>query len=471
MLASAPFRRAEAAAPLILAGAILAGLLAVFEHTAPVLLSLISLILIGATCYTTFRRPDLLVPLIVATTPLEITKIYIPILKASTDWFGYDVSLLDAGRLAMLLAAAIWALRALQTGRVNLPRDHLFGWAAALVAIGGVTLTYSLDPNKGRNELIRLCFNFLLMVMVAAYAATPGRQRAVARTWIVVGAILAVVALAQFVTGFAFWNPKLQEQGDFRRINATFADPNTFASFLNVGAAFALSFLAARRTRFWLWAPALGLLGVGLVVTFSRSGWVAFGLMILLWGLFFARTGRQLLLFLAFLASGAGIVAAAPGALDRIADLGGVEALSVRPQLIAVGLLMFAEQPLTGLGLGSFQAAVTTSYAYAYPFFNYVTASHTSIVTTAAEQGVFGLLATLGLLGTAVARAYLLATDRWLSTTGRACARALVLGLFVLVVAGQTTGALFEEPYTWIVLGMLIGLRRAALRERGLAAA
>jgi len=61
---------------------------------------------------------------------------------------------------------------------------------------------------------------------------------------------------------------------------------------------------------------------------------------------------------------------------------------------------------------------------------------------------------------------YLLAADRRLPAATRAVARALLLAILVLVVAGQTTGALFEEPYIWIVLGLTIALRRAAIAER-----
>jgi O-antigen ligase len=460
-----PRRAQPSPAALLLAGALLAGVGVVAGPVGPLVISLVGLALLIATCWLAYQRPDLLVPLIVATTPLEITRIWIPFLKASTDWFGYDVSLLDAGRLAMLLAAGIWAVRAAPSGRLAFPRDQLFVWASVLVLVPAVSLLYTLDPARGRNEVIRLLFNWLLMVMVATYLPTTARIQTAARSWVLVGVVLAVVALGQYATGIAFWNPKLQEQ-EFRRINSTFADPNTFASFLNVGAAFALSYLAARRTRFALWLAALALLGSGLLVTFSRSGWLAFGLMVVIWGIAFARTPRSGLLFVLALCAGALLVLAAPSALDRLQNLTGAETLSYRPYLIDVGLQIFREQPLTGLGIGSFQLAVTTSYAYAYPFFYYITASHTSFVTTAAEQGIPGLVATLGVLATVAVQGYLLAVDRRLPAATRAIARALLLALFVLVIAGQTTGAFFEEPYIWIILGLAIALRRAALAER-----
>jgi O-antigen ligase len=284
-------------------------------------------------------------------------------------------------------------------------------------------------------------------------------------SWVLAGVALSVVALWQWASGSAFWNPQLQT-GAFRRVTGPFADPNTFASFLNVAAVFALNRLAARDGRPAPWLLGLGVLGAGLFVTFSRSGWLALASVVVLWGLFLARTRRALAIFAVMLAAGAGVLALVPSVLARLENLGSYESVSVRPELIEVGLLMFREQPLTGLGIGSFQLAVATAYSYAYPFFWYVTASHTSFVTTAAELGLPGLLCTAGLLFTALVQAYLLAVDRRLSSFLRSSARALILAVVVLVVAGQTTGALFEEPYVWIALGMIVAVRRCALEER-----
>jgi putative inorganic carbon (HCO3(-)) transporter len=411
-----------------------------------------------------YHRTALLVPLIVAAAPLEISKLWIPVLKSSTPWFGYEVSLLDAGRLAVMLAAAVVAARTLVRGRLLLPRTPLLYWSAGLVLFAASTVLYSFDPAKGRNEAIRLLFNFVLMLVVATIARTTARVHAAALTWVVVAALLSVLALGQYALGVSLWNPFLQQQA-FRRINATFLDPNIFASFLNAAAAFGVGLLAARGERVWPWLLTLALLLGGLAVTFSRSGWIAFAAMALLAGLAFARSRRALQLFAAFATAGLLLLLAAPAALARLENLGSIESTSVRPFLISVGLLMFAEQPLTGLGIGSFSLAVRTAYAYAYPYGYYISASHTSFVTTAAELGVPGLLLTAGVLATATVQAYRIAVDSALPARWRALARGLLLALFTLVVAGQTTGALFEEPYVWIVLGLLVGLRVAVARE------
>lgn len=408
------------------------------------------------------RRPDLLVPAIVVATPLEITRVWIPFLRTTTDFYG-EVSLLDAGRIVMLLAAAVWIGRGLATGRLRVPRDATVVWTGGLLVLGALSLTYTLDPARGLNEVVRLAFNWLLMVVVATFASSTRRVEVAAWTWVAIAAILAVVAIGQYATGVAFWNAKLQE-GELRRSSATFADPNTFGSFLNVGIAFGLAFMSARGERLWLWAGLVAVIAAGLVATFSRSGWLALGLMIVVWGVGFARTARAAALFGALLAAGLAIVAATPALLDRLQNLDSNEALSVRPALVRVGLLIFQEHPLLGIGIGSFQRAVSTTYSDQYPFWAYVSASHTSFVTTAAELGVVGLALVAGSLATGLWRGYRLAVDRALAARSRAIGRALVLATLALIVAGQSTGALFEEPFVWIVFGLAIALPRALAR-------
>jgi putative inorganic carbon (HCO3(-)) transporter len=454
-------RAADVAWILAAAASVALGVAAVYGPVLGQLLTLLILCGVVAGLVLVFLRTDLLVPLIVATTPLEISKLWIPFLRAPTDWYGYQVSLLDAGRLAILLAAAIWILRGLLGGRLTIPRSTLWLWSAMLVGLIVVSLAYTLDPIRGRNEALRHAFNLSLMVIVASLTTSEARLRLAVVAWVLVGIALSALAVWQQLTGIAFWNDKLVA-GALWRANTTFADPNTFASFLNVGIAFCLGFVAARGERLGSWGAGLVLLSGGLIATFSRSGWLAMALVAVVGGLAFARSWRAVGLLAAMLVGGAGVVLAVPSIVDRLSNLTTYETVSVRPELISAGLTIFAENPLVGLGIGSFQLAVATEYRWAYPFWWYVTASHTSFVTTAAELGIVGLVAAAGVLATALIQAQALARDRALPARLRAHARGLILALLVLIAAGQTTGALFEEPYVWIVLGMVVALRRLA---------
>ncbi|MBI3968115.1 MAG: hypothetical protein HY329_20965, partial [Chloroflexi bacterium] len=67
----------------------------------------------GAVTLFLMNQRALLVPLIILTVPLEISKIFIPILQAENPWGGYSVSLLDLSRLMTMLAIGVWMLDSL----------------------------------------------------------------------------------------------------------------------------------------------------------------------------------------------------------------------------------------------------------------------------------------------------------------------------------------------------------------------
>ncbi|TAK22319.1 MAG: hypothetical protein EPO26_11500 [Chloroflexota bacterium] len=442
-----------------------AGWLSIWNITLPVAQAIVAVAGIALILSAMFGRTDLLVPTIIITTPIEISKLWIPILKAPSSWYGYDVSLLDVGRVSIVLALGLWLARSMVIGRVTFARGKIPFLAIALVGFAIVSLVYTFDPIRGRNEALRLFFNLALMFVVARFSRSEGRVYALASVWMAVASILSIVALWQYTSSVSFWNPQLQE-GATRRINATFADPNTFASFLNVAALFGVCLLATRRERPAPWSLGLGLSLAGLVVTYSRSGWLAFAIGVAVWGILFARGARALALFGLFLIGAVAVLIAVPSIGERLATLDSYDNLSVRPWLIQAGLTIFGEHPIGGLGIGSFQLAVATDYAWAYPFWWYVTASHTSFVTTLAELGIVGMTITLLLLAAALYRAWGIACDKAQTPRTRGLARGALLGIVVLVIAGQTIGALFEEPYIWMLLGALMVLGRSGARQR-----
>src|SRR5205085_3321762 len=120
--------------------------------------------------------------------------LWIPVLKSQSDWFGYEVSLLDAGRLSAMAAGVAWLLRSIWVENLTLPRNPLLLWTGGLVAWAAFTLVYDFDPGRGRNETLRLVFNLLLMLIVAAFAGTPRRVQTAAATWVAVGCALSLVA-------------------------------------------------------------------------------------------------------------------------------------------------------------------------------------------------------------------------------------------------------------------------------------
>ena len=134
-----------------------------------------------------------------------------------------------------------------------------------------------------------------------------------------------------------------------------------------------------------------------------------------------------------------------------------IGAVVVVAAMVAAGVNMFVDHPLTGVGFGGYQQQLVTNYKRYLPpnFLHPDTASHTAFVTVAAEEGVVGL----GLL---------LAFLVWLGVLAFRARRSVWVQLpMVLIVPivlySQFEGRLLEEPYFWLCLALVY----AAFRLRG----
>jgi O-antigen ligase len=143
-------------------------------------------------------------------------------------------------------------------------------------------------------------------------------------------------------------------------------------------------------------------------------------------------------------------------------DLSGSDSLdsatSGRYDLVAGGVGLAAERPLAGHGSGSFareyRRAEDASAQRA------TSASHTTPITVAAEQGVVGLAAYLALVALALRR---------LGHGARGSVpRMVVLAAFCgLLLHTMLYAAFLEDPLTWSLLGIGTALAAGAGPPRG----
>jgi O-antigen ligase len=153
----------------------------------------------------------------------------------------------------------------------------------------------------------------------------------------------------------------------------------------------------------------------------------------------------------AFAVAGILVVLVAPGAVgvDRSPDA----VTSGRSTLVAGGIELARERPLTGWGAGAFRHEYRrrekTSNARASA------ASHTIPITVAAEQGIGGLLLYLALL--------LVALGTLLRAARESIARAAIAAAFAaLVVHTLLYAAFLEDPLAWALLAVGATLRPPA---------
>jgi O-antigen ligase len=444
-------------------------------HHLPVLgaAGAVGLVFLAALTWLAWRYPDYAVPVLVVLLPLRVP---LPL--------GSTTSSLLVPLYLVLLAIAIAEI--LVRDRLRLPE----GWRpepvrialAALIAVIGISalwvgLRYAPHPKAFADALIKL-FAFylpfgLLYYVIYRYASTAQRLRNLIVALVGAGVVAAVFGIIQYPTRIVIMNKagiarSLEFQHTFRS-NSFFWDPNMFGRFLALvillgGAMYLAARLRDRAendSRFdrWFFGGAVALAALAFVFTFSRSGVAALA------------TGA-IVLELAWLGRRRGLIVVALTVLVLAIGLIGItdmrQPTHVRAKLstkyglnkltggryflVVAGEHMFEHHPVAGIGLGGFPLA--------FPKYRTSTAanlnlrdSHTTPVTIAAEQGLLGLAAYIGLLVTFFATALRkrrFGADRrlYLWQAG------LVAGVVAVLAASLSYNAFFEDPYLWAFMAM-----------------
>jgi len=470
--AAAPLPSLPAEAWLVggLLGAAVAGCAGLYGHPA----MFASIAVASAAAGVAFYEPRTLGPMLALALPLEISKLAFPVLQTRSELGGGldPTSVIDAGRLVVALAFAVWLIRPGRARAEVMPSSPLALPLALLFAVYALSTTYALDVSSARTETLRLAFSLGTFALVPFFVPDRLSLRWTLFAFVLSGAALSVVAVYQQLTGTFFWNEGLGLYGE-RRVNTTFADPNHFARLLLEALVIALLLWTSvgRRVRLAVLAPAMALCLLALVFTGSRGAWVV-GLLTLPVAVMALPASRAVRLRTLGVGAGAliavalGVAAFSPYFTKRINTFTfGFEAAGARPDLVEAGLNMFTDHPLSGVGAGGYQPAFEEDYlSYKDPKIKAnITASHTSMITIMAELGIAGLAA----LAFVVLRwaAYLRGLLRVASREMRAALVAVALISAIIFLGSQTEGRFLEDPYLWLVAGLAVAVDAIARRR------
>jgi hypothetical protein len=438
---------------------------------------------------------------VVATIPLEFTKLWFPV-----TW-------IDVSRIGIVFALGITLVHAV-AGTLRLPRTALvaaIGLVVAVDLLSFLTTRWPLGTKEAASTAIYAGFTiFVAHVLTARWPI-----RLLAAALILSAAAVAIASLAEEAGNFAIWPSTFVDP--LGRRSATFGDPNIAARFFAMALIVVLAVFAVRglvrrsesvaeRPRgrpVWLatlvGSGALaGLLGIADVLTLSRIGWVSAVVALVLWLPF--AVGRRMVGvgMLAFVLAFVGYLALAPTASHRASSVaadaitligagqdpgdpillpdmtlpadptavtpldGVIERLpidSVRRYLIRAGVAMTFDNPIFGVGVGGFDAELRSEYWKYVPLDRRgspTTLLHTDVMRVVAETGLLGLTAWAVLL--LVAAIGVRRGLRSSATSVRVTSWAAGTAVVVILLASQFAGRFYTEPYLWLALGTLLGV-------------
>ncbi|HNS02799.1 MAG TPA: O-antigen ligase family protein [Anaerolineae bacterium] len=325
----------------------------------------------------------------------------------------------DGADLALALTLAAWLAQGVAQRRIVLPRAPLTWPMLALLAALGLSLLAAPSYREGLPELLKW-LQVLALYLAAAVLLTRRRAGWLIAALLAAGVGQALLGLHQFLTQTgpeAFILP-----GGFMRAYGAFRQPNPYAGYLGLAAPLAISLALwswrgslgkARRAhglRLALTAAA-GLISLGLLVSWSRGAWLAFGAALAVVLLAQARRAAPAMLALAVLAAlTLGLLGAADllppaiagrlGALQDYVGLVDVARTEVTDANFSVveriahwqaALDMWRDHLWLGVGAGNY-AVVYEQYNLPR-WYQSLGHAHNVYLNFAAEAGLLGLLA------------------------------------------------------------------------------
>lgn len=446
----------------VFAAVVVAGALSVAVAAPPIVLAAAIVIGVLTVIWGTVNPRILLLALIFAVPFARWTKV---------EFGGFSVSAAD---FLLALVAAFWLARSLVDRRLTLHFGPALVGALVLLGASLLSALFAEHFPTALGELVKLAE----MITIGLFAAAAFRDERVSafalQALVFAAGCESLVALAQTITSSGPGNFAV---GDFVRAYGDFDQPNALGGYL----AMALPFGVALSTRPWPTRPylitATVLIALALAATLSRGAWlgtvIGFSVMAAVWSL---RTRRWLLLTLVLVAvmGAAAAIGLAPRQIsDRLTVLGenfvvfDARYVQVNPTNFSLvermahwqaAWAMALDHPLVGVGPGNYEEAYIRYFLPGWPLA--LGHAHNIYLNTLAELGVIGLLAFLGFLVMVFARlAQALRAKAGRHDYERAALLAALAALTAFCVHN-----LFDNMFVHAIgiqVGLLIGLAEA----------
>lgn len=343
------FRRYGDAAPLVLT-ILTAGL---FYYSPFLLLTLASL---AALFILFYLRPDLALPLIAFAAPFYLTP------RPLWDRAFAMVEILTLLAFAAATLRAIPNLRKAQYAIRNTPYAPLDLSILAFVLVSAASLFVADVRGVAIREFRVIVLEPALFYLLLRIIPLDEKQVWRIVDFFLLGAVVvAAIGLGNWITGTNL----ITAEGGVPRIRSVFGSPNNLGLFLGraLPIAVAVALMSRHRARRVLYALATLVIGIAIVLTFSKGALllgvpISLAVVIIFWG------GRRAVVALAGLAAVGGLALIPLSRHPRFADLLNLSSGTsfIRVQLWRSALKMFADHPILGVGLDNFLYAYRGKY-------------------------------------------------------------------------------------------------------------
>ena len=330
-------------------------------------------------------------------------------------WIGYiflisslpfrSFSIVSVGEASVRISEAIFVLVALawllslllnknkiQRSEIDLPLIIFFLWIL-------LSFFWSSNITAAFVQSSRILFGMMFYFLSLQFIVTEHRLRLVTNVWIIVGFIIALIAVFEFLI-FGFPNliqTSATEASLFTRSvrSSVFLSPTLLSSYLNLCIFLLIGRLLGTKKKINM----VFLIGVflilffALIFSFSRGGWVGFiiGSAYILYKM---RALKRFVVFgliilLIFIIIGGGIIERV--VTERLASFASPtedRAFQERLMLWRATKKMILEQPFLGVGIGNSPDMYEKLYHYYPSIFRY---THNLYLNITAELGLIGL--------------------------------------------------------------------------------
>jgi putative inorganic carbon (HCO3(-)) transporter len=414
------------------------------------------------------RRQWLVAPLAVFALPFRV-----PISTGATTASGTTSANLLVPLYFVIAAAALaWVYTVLRTrptppsspshapARAQGLADWVLRLLALFVVLYGIQAAYSPKFETALQNMVFFYVPFALLTSLLSGLDWDRRLvRHCLRVTVALALAFSLIGFVEYATKTVILSSKLavaNEQHTYFTVNSVFLDPDIFGRYLAltlVLLAVALIYDFPQREQATV-SVVLAVLWSCLVLTLSRS---SLGALLVVMGVLAAlrwKPGRALVVAVVVIALGVIAVAVSPKTFGLNQGING--ASSGRGGLVSGGLSLFGDRPVWGYGSGSF---VTEYQRHNRLTATSLSASHTIPITVAAEQGLIGELAYLAF----VICAMLCLVRR---ARGDPVRSAIAAAFIALVFHTLLYADFLEDPTTWVLLGVGVGLATQPAAER-----